>query len=620
MESEQKRTLILILISALLFAAGLLLPAEPGVFRIVCFLAAWLVCGAPVLWEMAKGLFHGEFFDETVLMSVATIGAIALGEYPEAAMVMILYELGEFLEDLAADRSKERIEALLDLRPEKARVLRDNEEILLSPGDVRVGETILVYPGERVPLDGKLLSDRATLDRSALTGESAPAKAAYSDEILSGSVALGEAIALSVTASFEASTLSRIVKLTEQAKENKSRREAWISRFARVYTPIVAICAVLVALVPILVFSADATVWIRRALNFLVISCPCALVISIPLTFFSGLGAQSRIGLLIKGASHLEDLADVSCAVFDKTGTLTRGVFEVTAIHPHKLRPETLIDLAALAESHSNHPIAQSILRSHEGHIDKSRVESVEELPGLGIRASIDGKAVFVGNARLMEQAGAKITDCEHKDGSVVHVCEEQTYCGHIVICDTPRENVKDLLSSLKRLGVEKTVMLTGDKREIGQRLAEAIGIDEARCELLPEEKLRAIQELSERKGRGALAFLGDGINDAPSLACADLGIAMGSLGSDAAVESADAVFMDDRLQALPRAIRTARKTIRIARENLFFALIVKFSFLALSLFGLLPMALAVFADVGVTLLCIANAARAAAPVADKTP
>ena len=605
MTKRQKKTLLRILAASVLTVAAALLPLE-GVWRALAFAVPYLVVGWDVLWGAARNIAHGQVFDEKFLMAVATLGAFAIAKYPEAAAVMLFYQIGEWFQSIAVGRSRRSIAALMDIRPDSAVVLRDGEEVTVDPEEVQVGEVIVVRPGDRIPLDGTVLEGAASVDTAALTGESLPVDKASGDRVVSGSIDLTGLLKIRVESPFGESTVARILELVENSAEKKARVESYITRFARWYTPCVVGGALLLAVVPPLFLGGWAD-WIRRALIFLVVSCPCALVVSVPLSFFGGIGGASRDGILIKGANDLETLARADTFAFDKTGTLTRGVFEVDAVHPSQIDAGELLDIAAAEESHSGHPVAQSILRAHEGDIDASRLGTVEELAGLGLRAEVDGIEYYVGNARLMERAGADWHDC-HLPGTVIHVARQGEYLGHIVISDQLKEDSAEALKALKRLGAAKTVMLSGDKKAVAQSVAEALGIDEVRAELLPAQKVEAVESLL-RKG-GALAYVGDGINDAPVLSRADVGIAMGALGSDAAIESADIVLMDDRLSRLPLAVRIARKTMRIVRENIIFALAVKAVILVLGALGLASMWFAVFGDVGVLILAILNAMR----------
>ncbi len=605
MTKRQKKTLLRILAASVLTVAAALLPLE-GVWRALAFAVPYLVVGWDVLWGAARNIAHGQVFDEKFLMAVATLGAFAIAEYPEAAAVMLFYQIGEWFQSIAVGRSRRSSAALMDIRPDSAVVLRDGEEVTVDPEEVQVGEVIVVRPGDRIPLDGTVLEGAASVDTAALTGESLPVDKASGDRVVSGSIDLTGLLKIRVESPFGESTVARILELVENSAEKKARVEGYITRFARWYTPCVVCGALLLAVVPPL-FLGNWADWIRRALIFLVVSCPCALVVSVPLSFFGGIGGASREGILVKGANDLETLAKADTFAFDKTGTLTRGVFEVDAVHPSQIDAGELLDIAAAAESHSGHPVAQSILRAHEGDIDASRLGAVEELAGLGLKAEVDGAEYYVGNARLMERAEADWHDC-HLPGTVIHVARKGEYLGHIVISDQVKEDSADAVRALRRLGVRRTVMLSGDKKAVAENVAAALGIDEVRAELLPAQKVDAVESLLRRDG--TLAYVGDGINDAPVLTRADVGIAMGALGSDAAIESADVVLMDDRLSRLPLAVRIARKTMRIVRENIAFALSVKAVILVLGALGFADMWIAVFGDVGVLILAILNAMR----------
>ncbi len=606
MTRRQKKTLWRIIIAAVLTAVAALLPVE-GVWRALAFVAPYLVIGWDVLWSAARNIAHGQVFDEKFLMAVATLGAFAIREYPEAAAVMLFYQIGEWFQSVAVGRSRKSIAALMDIRPDFANVLRDDVEQQVDPEEVALGETIVVRPGERVPLDGVVLEGSGSVDTAALTGESLPADKTVGDTVLSGSINLTGLLKLRTSGVYAESTVARILELVENSAEKKARIEGVITRFARWYTPLVVASAALLAVVPPLLFHGAWSVWVERALIFLVVSCPCALVVSVPLSFFGGLGGASREGVLIKGANFMEVLAKVDTIVFDKTGTLTQGRFAVDAIHPAEISPEELLDIAAAAESYSSHPVAESVVRAHEGDIDKSRIGEVKELAGLGVEAVVDGRIFSVGNGKLMDRVGADWHEC-HLPGTVIHIAEGSRYMGHIVISDQLKPDAKEALQKLKALGVKKTVMLTGDAEKAAKAVAEALGVDEVHAGLLPAQKVEQVEALLD--AGGCVAFVGDGINDAPVLSRADVGVAMGALGSDAAIESADIVLMDDKPSRLPLAIRLARRTMRIVHENIVFALAVKFGILILSAFGLTNMWWAVFGDVGVLILAILNAMR----------
>ena len=606
MTRRQKKTLWRIVAAAALTGAAALLPVE-GVWKALAFVVPYLVIGWDVLWSAVRNIAHGQVFDEKFLMAAATLGAFAIGEYPEAAAVMLFYQIGEWFQSVAVGRSRKSIAALMDIRPDFANVLRDGEEQQVDPEEVALGETIVVRPGERVPLDGVVLEGSGSVDTAALTGESMPADKTVGDTVLSGSINLTGLLKLRTSGVYAESTVARILELVENSAEKKARIEGVITRFARWYTPLVVISAVLLAVIPPLLFHGVWSDWIRRALIFLVVSCPCALVVSVPLSFFGGLGGASREGILIKGANFMEMLAKVDTIVFDKTGTLTQGRFAVDAIHPAEISAEELLDIAAAAESYSSHPVAESVVKAHEGDIDKSRIGEVKELAGLGGEAVVDGRVFSVGNGKLMDRVGADWHEC-HLPGTVIHIAEGSRYMGHIVISDQLKPDAKEALQKLKTLGVKKTVMLTGDSEKAAKAVAETLGVDEVHAGLLPAQKVERVEALLD--AGGCVAFVGDGINDAPVLSRADVGVAMGALGSDAAIESADIVLMDDKPSRLPLAIRLARRTMRIVHENIVFALAVKFGILILSAFGLTNMWWAVFGDVGVLILAILNAMR----------
>ncbi len=608
-EEEEHHSLALIGVGAVLFVAGLLLPE--GLWRWVALIAAYVVAGGEVLLRAAKNILRGQVFDENFLMTVASLGAMLMGEATEAVAVMLFYQIGEWFQDRAVDKSRASIAQLMDIRPDHANhVLADGSVEVVPPQSLKAGDILLVKPGERIPLDGIILEGTSTLNTSALTGESIPRDVAEGDTVLSGCVNQTGVLRLRATGAYESSTVARILRLVEDSGERKASTERFITRFARWYTPAVCLAALLLALVPPL-FVGEWTEWIKRALTFLVISCPCALVISVPLTFFGGVGGASRRGVLIKGANYLEQLAKTDIAVFDKTGTLTRGTFEVTAIHPNQITKEELLELAALAESYSDHPISASLRAAWNRALDKNRVTDAQEIAGRGIHALVDGRPVYAGNERLMADMHVESRPC-HRQGTIVHVALDGVYMGHIVIADRVKEGSAEAIAELKALGVARTVMLTGDQSAVAQSVAKELGVDEVHAELLPRDKVEQVERLMKQKPEGAmLAFVGDGINDAPVLRRADLGIAMGGVGSDAAIEAADIVLMDDDPRKLPCAIRIARHTLRIANQNIIFALSVKAIILVMGAMGLANMWLAVFADVGVSFLAILNAMRA---------
>lgn len=610
MSKGQKIDLVRILLALVLWIVVWLLPLD-GYLKLIAFLVPYLVIGYDVLWSAVRNILHGQVFDENFLMAVASIGAFCVAQYPEAVAVLLFYQVGELCQGLAVGKSRKSIAALMDIRPDFARVLRDGKEETVDPQTVEVGETIIIKPGERVPLDAVVTKGESAVDTSALTGESLPCDKHVGDNVISGSINLNGLIEAKVRTAYAESTVSRVLDLVENSAAKKARAEAFITRFAKYYTPCVVIAAVLLAVLPPLILKQSFSEWITRALTFLVVSCPCALVISVPLSFFGGIGGASKLGILIKGANDLEALSKVDTVVFDKTGTLTQGRFEVTAVHAQEMSEAELLDIAALAESYSNHPIALSIIKAHGGHLDKSRVSSIEESSGYGVTAVIDGKKVSVGNDKLMHRAGVQWKDC-HLPGTTVHIAADGVYMGHIVISDTVKPDAKEAILALKNNGVRKTVMLTGDNKKNGEAVAAELGLDEAKTQLLPDEKVAAVEELLQQKpDKRTLAFVGDGINDAPVLARADVGIAMGALGSDAAIEAADIVLMDDHLTGLSKAMRISRKTMRIVHQNIVFSLLVKLAVLVLGALGLANMWFAVFADVGVMILAILNAMRA---------
>ncbi|MBQ7160108.1 MAG: cadmium-translocating P-type ATPase [Clostridia bacterium] len=603
--------LVRLVLVVILTAAAWIAPLEtlPWYVRLIAFLVPYLIAGYDVLLEAGENILHGEIFDECFLMSLATIGAFVIGEYPEAVAVMLFYQIGEFFQDLAVDRTRDSIAELMNIRPDHADVKRGDKLIRVLPNEVKEGEIIVVRPGERFPLDGTIVEGATSVDASALTGESIPRDVAVGDGVYSGSVNMTGVVEVRVTGTYEQSTAAKILDMVENSAEKKSRSEAFITRFAKIYTPAVVGGAALLFLVPSII-TGDWSGWLRRALIFLVVSCPCALVISVPLSFFGGIGGASHKGILIKGSNYVEALAKLETVVFDKTGTLTEGSFRVTDVHPDVITEGELLDIAAAAESYSNHPIAESIIEAHGGHIDRERIGEVTELPGRGLRAVIDGKVVYVGNAKLMDECRASHHDCG-ETGTIIHVAYEGEYLGHIVISDKIKANSASAVAELKNAGVKKTVMLTGDVEKVGKAVAAEAGVDECYCELLPGDKVSKLEELLEAKESGTLAFVGDGINDAPALTRSDVGIAMGALGSDAAIEAADVVLMNDDPAKIPEAVKRSKKTIGIVKQNIAFALIAKAAVLILGALGIANMWLAVFADVGVALICVVNAMRA---------
>ena len=610
MSKKQKKTLVRIILSAVLLMAAALIPVD-GIVKLVLFLIPYAVIGWDVLWKAIRNIAHGQVFDENFLMAIATVGAFALGEYPEGVAVMLFYQVGELFQSYAVGRSRQSIAALMDIRPDYANIEQDGKLVQVDPEDVAVGDTIVIKAGEKIPLDGVVLEGSSAVDTAALTGESLPRDVDPGDDVVSGCINQSGLLKVRVTKVFGESTVAKILDLVENSSSKKARAENFITRFARYYTPVVVIGAVLLAVLPPLLFGGDWSDWLQRALIFLVISCPCALVISVPLSFFGGIGGASKQGILVKGSNYLEALAKTETVVFDKTGTLTKGTFQVTAVHPDRISKGELLELAAMAESYSEHPISRSLREAYQKPVDASRVTDVEEISGHGVRAKVDGHDVYAGNGKWMDRIGASWRNC-HRTGTVVHVAVDGEYAGHIVISDAVKPDAAAAIEALKREGVKKTVMLTGDVKAVGEAVAREIGIDEVHAELLPGDKVDQVERLLKNtSGKGKLAFVGDGINDAPVLSRADIGIAMGGLGSDAAIEAADIVLMDDKPSKLAVAVRISRKTLRIVRQNIVFALGIKLLFLALGAFGMANMWEAVFADVGVSVLAILNASRA---------
>lgn len=608
MTSGQKKTLARIIISLLTLIIASFLPLK-GYFQLAAFLVPYLIIGYDILWKAVRNILHGQIFDENFLMAIATIGAFALGEYLEGSAVMIFYQVGELFQSVAVGKSRKSISSLMDIRPDYANLERDGEIVEADPEEVLIGDIIVVKPGEKIPLDGVILEGAASVDASALTGESVPRSLTEGDDVISGCINLNGVIRVRVTKEFGESTVAKILDLVENSSSKKAKAENFITKFARYYTPCVVIGAVLLAVIPSLI-TGNWGEWINRALIFLVISCPCALVISVPLSFFGGIGGASRCGILIKGGNYLETLAKTEIVVFDKTGTLTKGVFNVTAVHPQIASEERLIELAAYAEAYSNHPISSSIRDAFNAEIDKSRISDVRELSGRGVSAVVDGKKVCAGNDKLMEEIGVSWHPCHHT-GTTVHVAVDNTYAGHIVISDEIKPDSAETVRALKNAGVKKTVMLTGDARAVGESTAEKLGLDEVYTELLPDGKVEMVEKLIEEKSdKGKLVFVGDGINDAPVLSRADIGIAMGAVGSDAAIEAADVVLMDDKPSKIAAAIDISRKTLAIVHQNIVFALVVKFAVLILGALGFANMWAAVFADVGVSVIAVVNAMR----------
>ena len=608
-----------IIIAAVLLAAGLTvehLIELPWWAELIIFAVPYVIAGYDVLRSAFINIIHGRIFDEKFLMMVATLGAFGTGEYPEASAVMLFYQVGELFQSIAVGRSRKSIAKLMDIRPDYAVVIRDENEEKVSPDEVLVGETIIIRPGEKIPLDGVIVEGTSSVNTAALTGESAPVDLGLSDTVISGTLNLTGVIKVKTTSTFGQSTVSKILELVENASDKKAKVENFITKFARWYTPAVVIAALLLAVIPPVFLGISSIevwkVWLIRACVFLVVSCPCALVVSVPLSFFGGIGAASKKGILIKGAGYMEVLSKIDTVVFDKTGTLTKGVFAVGDIHPNIIDKPELLDIAAVCESFSSHPVAQSIVRAHEGHIDKTRIKNVEEIAGKGVKAVLDGQTYYVGNGQLMDLCGAKWHDC-HLTGTIIHVARETgdgtDYLGHIVINDEIKEDSASAIRDLKSLGVKELIMLTGDKAKVAESVAEKIGLTGHHAELLPADKVAKVEELLQKNG-AKLAFVGDGINDAPVLMRADVGIAMGAMGSDAAIESADVVLMDDKPSKIAEAVRIARKTMRIVWENIIYALAVKMIILILGALGIANMWLAVFGDVGVLIIAILNAVR----------
>ena len=621
MTKKQKKMLVRIIITAVMLVGLKFIPLT-GIPQLAAYLIAYLVIGYDILKKAGKGILNGRAFDENFLMAIATLGAFFLavwtksGDYVEGIAVMLFYQIGELFQSYAVGKSRRNISALMDIRPDYANIEQDGKLEQVDPDEVAVGSVIVVQPGEKVPLDGVVVSGSASLNTSALTGESLPRDVKEGDEIISGCIDMNGVLKVRTTKEFGESTVSKILDLVENASSRKSRSEAFISRFARIYTPAVCIAAVVLAIaLPVvrlaLGLAPDWTSWIYRALTFLVVSCPCALVISIPLSFFAGIGGASKEGILIKGSNYLEALSESKYVVFDKTGTLTQGAFEVTGVHHSEMEEVKLLEYAALAECASSHPISKSLQKAYGREIDRSRVSDIEEISGHGIMAKVDGHAVAAGNSKLMRKLGISYQDC-HSVGTIIHMAIDGKYAGHIVISDVVKPHSGEAIAALKKSGVAKTVMLTGDSKRVADQVAAELGIDEVHSELLPGDKVDEVEKLLAQKGsREKLAFVGDGINDAPVLSRADIGIAMGAMGSDAAIEAADVVLMDDDPLQIAKAIGISRKCIGIVRQNIVFSLVVKFACLALTALGYANMWAAIFADVGVMIIAVLNAIRA---------
>ena len=622
MTAKQKKMLIRIIIASVLLVALALSPIT-GYLRLALFLIPYFIVGYDILLKAAKGIANGRVFDENLLMTVATLGAIAIalydntGDYTEAVAVMLFYQIGEWFQAYAVGKSRKNISELMDIRPDYANIEQNGQLEKVDPDEVEIGSVIVVQPGEKVPIDGVVLEGQSSLNTSALTGESLPRNVEVGDEITSGCINLSGLLKIRTTKLFGDSTVSQILELVENATSRKSRSEAFITRFARVYTPIVFFSALALAVIPPLVrlfglgLDAQWDDWIYRALVFLVISCPCALVISIPLSFFAGIGGASNQGILVKGSNYLENLSETKVLVFDKTGTLTEGVFEVVGVHHNKIEEKKLLEFAALAESASSHPISKSLQKAYGLPLNRNRVKDIREISGQGVIAKVDDVEVAAGNEKLMKSLNVQAIPC-HSVGTIVHIAINREYSGHIVISDRIKAHAKEAIRQVKLAGIQKTVMLSGDSRKVAEHVAKELGIDEVRSELMPADKVRIVEELLEQnKSRGKLAFVGDGINDAPALSRADLGIAMGAMGSDAAIEAADVVLMDDDPLKIAKGIKISRKCLAIVKENIWFAIGIKVACLILGAFGIANMWMAIFADVGVMILAVLNAIRA---------
>ncbi len=606
-----KKKLIKIIIALILFVFSMVIKFENVWINNTLYIISYIIVGFEIIRKALRNIIRGKVFDENFLMAVATIGAFTIGEFPEAVAVMLFYQIGELFQSYAVDKSRKSIASLMDIRPDYANVNRNGKVEKVSPDEVKIGETIIVKPGEKIPLDGIIFEGKTTLDTKALTGESMPREATEGDEVLSGCINLNGVIKVEVTKEFGESTVSKILDLVENASSKKSKSENFITKFAKYYTPIVVIIALFLAILPPLFISGQSfSDWMYRALSFLVVSCPCALVISIPLSFFGGIGGASKMGILIKGSNYLEALSNVETVIFDKTGTLTKGVFEVQKVKPVGISEEELLKMAAYSEYYSNHPISKSIKKAYGKEIDEKQIVKAQELSGFGISARIGEQDVLIGNEKLMKEHQITFTKC-NDIGTILYIAIERKYVGYILIADTIKEDSKIAISELKKNNVRKTVMLTGDKKEVGESVSKEIGIDKVYAELLPDGKVEKVEELlKEKSKKGKLAFAGDGINDSPVLALADIGIAMGGLGADSAIEAADIVIMTDEPSKIVKAIKLSKKTMRIVKENIVFAIFIKIAVLILAAFGISTMWEAVFADVGVSIIAIINALR----------
>ena len=607
-----KKKTIKIIVALILYVFAMLINFENELINKGIFIVSYIIVGFEILKKAIRNIFRGKVFDENFLMSVATLGAFGIGEFPEAVAVMLFYQVGELFQDYAVDKSRKSITSLMDIRPDFANVYRNDKIEKVNPEDVKIGETIIVKPGEKIPLDGIIVEGKTTLDTKALTGEAMPRGVAEGDEVLSGCININGVIKIEVKKEYGESTVSKILDLVENASSKKSKSENFITKFAKYYTPIVVIIALILAVIPPLVIrGAEFSDWLYRALSFLVVSCPCALVISIPLSFFGGIGGASKMGVLVKGSNYLEALSNIEIAVFDKTGTLTEGVFEVQKVNPIEISKQELLKVAAYAENYSNHPISKSIKQAYNEEIDEKQIINHEELSGRGIVAKIGEQNVLVGNEKLMQEKNIDFKKC-NEIGTIIYVAIDKKYVGYILISDKIKEDAKLTIESLKKNNIKQTVMLTGDKKEVGESVAKELGIDKVYTELLPTDKVQKVEELLKTKSqKGKLAFIGDGINDAPVLTLADIGIAMGGLGADSAIEAADIVIMTDEPSKIIKSIKLSKKTMRIVKQNIVFAISVKILVLILAAFGISTMWQAVFADVGVSIIAILNALRA---------